>query len=188
MHSFLNTWMWVSFIRNKQYFELKYLKNTMNWFIMIIKTQMNTPKLDSHYYLFIGHILFITLHIFDAVLCLMMGCIRKLKNAAFGGRISRQGGIKARPNPKLASLLSHEISSSDRFVKTAFVSFAAFDIPQSCAAARSMTVELKNNDGVWKLRLVVSLCVNVYFWLTFCTFDVISSEKLVLIEGNSIWI
>ncbi len=32
------------------------------------------------------------------------GCIRKLKNAAFGGCISRQEGIKARPNPKLASL------------------------------------------------------------------------------------
>ncbi len=33
---------------------------------------INTPKLDSHYYLFIGDILFITLHSFDAVLCLMM--------------------------------------------------------------------------------------------------------------------
>ncbi len=30
------------------------------------------PKLDTHYYLFIGDILFITLHSFDAVLCLMM--------------------------------------------------------------------------------------------------------------------
>ncbi len=30
------------------------------------------PKLDSHYYLFIGDILFITLHSFDAVLYLMM--------------------------------------------------------------------------------------------------------------------
>ncbi len=33
---------------------------------------INTPKLDSHYYLFIGDILFITLHSYDAVLCLMM--------------------------------------------------------------------------------------------------------------------
>ncbi len=33
---------------------------------------INTPKLDTHYYLFIGHILFITSHSYDAVLCLMM--------------------------------------------------------------------------------------------------------------------
>ncbi len=30
------------------------------------------PKLDSHYYLFIGDIIFITSHSYDAVLCLMM--------------------------------------------------------------------------------------------------------------------
>ncbi len=33
---------------------------------------INTPELTSHYYLFIGVILFITLHSFDAVLCLMI--------------------------------------------------------------------------------------------------------------------
>ncbi len=33
---------------------------------------INSPKLDSHYYRFIGNILFITLHSFDAVLCLMI--------------------------------------------------------------------------------------------------------------------
>ncbi len=55
---------------------------------------LNTQKLDSHYYLFIGLAFYsITLHSFDAVLCQMIvldyGCIRKLKNAAFGGCISR---------------------------------------------------------------------------------------------------
>ncbi len=33
---------------------------------------INSTKLDSHYYLFIGDIVFITLHSYDAVLCLMM--------------------------------------------------------------------------------------------------------------------
>ncbi len=71
------------------------------------------------------------------------GCIRKLKN---------------------------EISW-DTFIWSIFegsidVSFAAFDIPQSCAF-HSLTVELKYKDGTWKLRLVVSLCVSVYFWWTF---------------------
>ncbi len=89
-------------------------------------------------------------------------------------------GTKARPNPKLVSLPV----SWDTFIWLIFegsidVSFTAFDIPQS-SAFHSVTVELKNKDGVWKLHLVASLCVHVYFWLTFCTFDVISSEKLVL--------
>ncbi len=37
-----------------------------------VDESINTPKLDSHYYLFIGDILFITLHSFNAVLCLMI--------------------------------------------------------------------------------------------------------------------
>ncbi len=91
-----------------------------------------------------------------------------------------QEGIKARPNQKLASLpVSWDTFTWSIFEGSIDVSFAAFDIPQSCAF-HSVTVKLKNKDGVWKLRLVVSLCVNVYFWLTFCTFDVISSEKSVL--------
>ncbi len=40
----------------------------MNW----IQNDIQNPELDSHYYLFIGDILFITLHRFDAVLCQMM--------------------------------------------------------------------------------------------------------------------
>ncbi len=101
------------------------------------------------------------------------------KNATFRG-IPRWEGIEARPNPKLASLPV----SWDTFIWSIFEgsideSFAAFGIPQSCAFHYVM-VELKNKDGVWKLRLVVSLCVNVYFGLTFSTFDVISSEKLGL--------
>ncbi len=37
-----------------------------------VDESINTTKLDSHYYLFIADILFITSHSYDAVLCLMM--------------------------------------------------------------------------------------------------------------------
>ncbi len=93
--------------------------------------------------------------------------------AAFQGR-------KGRPNSNSTLLpVSGGTFFWSKFEGSIDVSFTAFDIPQSCAF-HSVTAELKNKYGVWKLCLVVSLCVNVYFWLSFCTFDVISSEKLVL--------
>ncbi len=48
----------------------------MNWIQndnQNVDESINTPKLDSHYYLFIGrHFYSITLHSFDAVVCLMI--------------------------------------------------------------------------------------------------------------------
>ncbi len=44
----------------------------MNWIQNDNQNVDGVQKLDSHYYLFIGDILFIMLHSFDAVLCLMM--------------------------------------------------------------------------------------------------------------------
>jgi len=71
----------------------------------------------------------------------------KLINAAFRGRIPKLEGIKGQGSSEC---------------KVHFTScLPAFDIPKSCAF-QSVTIELKK-DGVWKLRLVVSLCVNVHF-------------------------
>ncbi len=54
MHSFLNTWMWVSFInKNKEINNIlnKKLKKDMNWIQndnQNVDELINTPKLDSH--------------------------------------------------------------------------------------------------------------------------------------------
>ncbi len=115
---------------------------------------------------------------------------REKKRGGGGGGVVR---LTAKPRYLLLHHRGKEKSNTvtallpvswDTFIWSIFegsidVSFAAFDIPQSCAF-HSMTFEIKNKDGVWKLHLVISLFVNVYFWLTFCTFDVIYSEKLVL--------
>ncbi len=93
-----------------------------------------------------------------------MGGIQKQKNTAFRGHIPSQEGIKAHPNLKLASL---------RCILRCLWYRTILCVP-------FITVELNNKDRIWQLLSVVSLCVNVYFWLTFYTVDVISSDKLVL--------
>ncbi len=52
--------MWVSFIKKKKKLNKKLKKKTMNWIQNDNQNVegVNTPKLDSHYYLFIGDILF----------------------------------------------------------------------------------------------------------------------------------
>ncbi len=45
-----------------------------------------------------------------------------------------------------------------------------------------MKVELKNKDGVWKLRLMLRLWVNVHLWPLFSTNDVISQEVSIVVK------
>ncbi len=114
-----------NFLKNNQQTKSKKLENS-KWWNQCLEPRIQRERISEKRLSCVPH----------------FGCIRKLKNAAFGG-ISRQEGIKARPNPKLASLPV----SWDTFIWSIFegsvdVSFAAFDIPQSCAF-HSVTVELK---------------------------------------------
>ncbi len=59
------------------------------------------------------------------------------------------------------------------------LSFTAFDIPQSYVFD-SVTIELKIKM-VSESCCCWPVCVNVGFWLTLSTFDVISSKKLISI-------
>ncbi len=66
--------------RNKQHFEQKAEIRLIQNVNQNVDESINTPKLDSHYYFFI---LFITLHSFDAVLCLMIMLVYTWKHLLF---------------------------------------------------------------------------------------------------------
>ncbi len=84
-------------------------------------------------------------------------CIRKLKNAARRTHfeVGRHQGT-SQSKVSFTSGLMRYLHLIDFWRQHRCI--AAFDIPQSCAL-HSVTVEFKNKDGVWKLRLVVSVCV-----------------------------
>ncbi len=77
--------MWVSFInKNKIKADMNMIQNDNQ----NVDESIITTKLDSHYYLFIGDIIFITSHSYDAVLCLMM-CLITCEASVVSGEVAK---------------------------------------------------------------------------------------------------